>query len=119
MLAFPILKTGSAVQYPFEVTQSGATDVLQFLAGDEQRYLTSPGPLRKWKIQLELLDEAEMKSIEAFFVAASGSFETFQFTDPSTGTSHPNCFISSDVLREEIDGELNTGLTILIQEGRA
>ena len=119
MLTFPILKTGSAVQYPFEVGQSGSTDVLRFLAGDEQRYLTTPGNLRQWKIQLELLDEAELKSLEAFFMAASGSFDTFQFTDPATGTAYTNCFIASDLLKETIDGELNTGLTLIIQEGRA
>jgi len=119
MLTFPILKTGSAVQYPFKATQTGATDVLQFLAGDEQRYLTTPGPLRTWVIRLDLLDEAELGNIEAFFIAASGSFETFAFIDPASGVAYPNCFISQDALQEKFTGELNTGMTMVIQEGRA
>jgi hypothetical protein len=37
MLTFPTLKTGSVVQYPFAVSESFGTDVLEFLGGDEQR----------------------------------------------------------------------------------
>jgi hypothetical protein len=119
MLIFPTLKTGSAVQYPSSTTESFSTDVLQFLAGDEQRFLTSAAPLRSWQVELQLLDEAELDAIEAFFVAASGQYETFSFTDPATGTSYPNCFIAQDKLTEVFDGELRTGLTLRIQQGRA
>jgi Conserved hypothetical protein 2217 (DUF2460) len=119
MLTFPTLKTGSVAQYPIAVSESYGTEVMQFLAGDEQRYLTTPGPLREWSIQLDLLDEAELRSVENFFVAASGSFATFSFTDPASGTSHPNCFIAGDSLQEKFAGELRTGMVLVIQEGRA
>jgi Conserved hypothetical protein 2217 (DUF2460) len=118
MLTFPTLKTGSVVQYPFAVSESFGTDVLEFLGGDEQRYLTTPGALRKWNIQLNLLDEAELRSVEEFFVATAGSFETFSFTDPASGISHPNCFIAGDDLQETFTGELMAGVTLVIQEGR-
>jgi Conserved hypothetical protein 2217 (DUF2460) len=119
MLTFPILKTGSAVQYPFNAADSFATEVLQFMAGDEQRYLSTAGALRAWRVQLDRLDEAELQSLEAFFVAASGSFETFAFTDPASGTSYPNCFIAGDLLQEEFTGELRSGVSLLIQQGRS
>ena len=119
MLTFPTLKTAAAVQYPLTVSEAFSTEVLQFLAGDEQRYLASPGELRAWSIQLEQLDEAELESIEAFFVAAAGSFETFSFPDPASGTTYPNCFIAQDLLHETFSGELRTATTILIQQGRA
>ena len=118
MLTFPLLKTASAVQYPLTVSDSFATEVLQFLAGDEQRYPVSPGALRAWRIPLDKLDEAEIQSIAAFFVAASGSFETFSFVDPATGTSYPDCFIAEDVLLEAFTGELRSGVNILIQQGK-
>jgi hypothetical protein len=118
MLTFPKLKTGSAVQYPIDVAQSFSTEVLQFLAGDEQRYLKAPGLLRTWQIQLNRLDEAELQTLEAFFVAASGSFDTFTFTDPDSGTSFPNCFIAQEVLQERFTGELRSGLSLVIQQGR-
>jgi phage-related protein len=119
MLTFPVLKTASAVQYPLQVSESFATEVLQFLAGDEQRYLVGSGALLTWKIQLDLLDESELAAIEAFFVATSGSFESFSFTDPVSGTAYANCFIASDELKEMFTGELRTSATLTIQEGRA
>ncbi len=118
MLTFPTLKTGSTVQYPLNVVDSFATEVMQFLAGDEQRYLVTSGALRSWRIQLDRLDESELESLEAFFVAASGSFATFAFVDPASGTSYPNCFIAGDVLQEKFAGELRVGATLVIQQGR-
>jgi hypothetical protein len=119
MLTFPTLKTGSAVQYPIAVSESFTTEVLQFLAGDEQRYLSTAGALRSWHIQLSRLDEAELQALEAFFVATSGSFDTFTFIDPVSGTSYPNCFIAHDVLREYFSGELSSRVGLVIQQGRA
>jgi hypothetical protein len=119
MLTFPLLKTASAVQYPLNVSDSFSVDVLQFLAGDEQRYLATAASLRTWRIQLDRLDEAELQSIEAFFVTAAGSFDTFSFTDPASGVSYPNCFIAGDLLQETFTGELRAGVDVLIQQGRA
>jgi hypothetical protein len=119
MSTFPLLKTASAVQYPLSPSDSFSTEVLQFLAGDEQRFLTTPGALRAWRIQLNQLDEAELQSVEAFFVAAAGSFATFSFTDPTSGVSYANCFIAGDLLNETFTGELRSGVNILIQQGRA
>jgi hypothetical protein len=119
VLTFPILKTGVTVQYPLGLAEGFGTDVLQFMAGDEQRYPTSPAPLRKWAIKLDLLDEAELRSIEAFFVAATGSFGTFIFVDPISGISYPNCFIGEDSLNESFAGELNARLSLVIKQGKS
>lgn len=119
MLTFPTLKTGSVVQYPIKVAGSFSTEVLQFLGGDEQRYLTTAGTLRTWQIQLTQLDEAELQALEAFFVASSGSFATFSFIDPVSGTSYPNCFLSGDALHERFTGELRASATLVIQQGRS
>jgi hypothetical protein len=119
MLTFPTLKTGSVVQYPFAAAETFGVEVLQFLAGDEQRYLTTSGSLRKWTVRLDLLDEAELKAVEQFFQSATGSFAAFSFTDPASGTVHPSCFVTTDSLTENFTGELHTGVTVLIQEGRA
>lgn len=119
MLTFPTLKTGSVVQYPISASESFSTEVLEFMGGDEQRYLATAGALRSWNIQLSQLDEAESQSLEAFFVAASGSFDTFTFTDPVSGTAYPNCFISHGDLHEYFSGELNSRVSLVIQQGRA
>jgi hypothetical protein len=119
MLTFPTLKTGSVTQYPATASQSFSTEVLQFMGGDEQRYLTSPGPLLSWSIQLTNLDDAELHALESFFLGAAGRYKTFSFTDPSTGTAHPNCSVATDILAETFTGELRSALTLLIHQGRS
>ena len=89
------------------------------MGGDEQRYLTSPGPLRSWKIELSDIDEAESHAIESFFTMAAGRYSTFLFTDPATSTAYPNCFIATDSLNEQFLAELRSGLTLVIQQGRS
>jgi hypothetical protein len=119
MLTFPTLKTGAAVQYPFKVAETFSNEVLQFMGGDEQRYRISPGMLRSWTVQLDLLDERELSSIEEFFADASGSATSFAFADPADGVVYSNCFIESDDLSDIFSGELRAGTVLVIRQGRA
>lgn len=119
MLTFPTLKTVAAVQYPFPKTHTFGNDVVLFLGGDEQRYRTTPGPLHKWEVRLSLLDEAEMNQVETLFQAASGTNDTFSFTDPTTGTVFPSCYFSSGVLDQTFKGDLRSSVSVSIQESRA
>jgi Conserved hypothetical protein 2217 (DUF2460) len=118
MLTFPILKTGAVAQYPLIVTETFSNEVLQFMGGDEQRYRTSPGALRSWTVQFDLLDESELSGIEAFFSAASGSATSFDFTDPADSVVYSNCYIDSDDLADVFNGDLRAGTVLVIREGR-
>lgn len=119
MLTFPNLKTGAVAQYPLPQTESFSNEVLRFVGGDEQRYRTSPGALRSWAIQLDLLDENESSQLDSFFVAAIGPSTVFDFPDPASGTVYPNCFIDSDDLMQFFQGELHSGTTVVVRQGRA
>jgi hypothetical protein len=119
MLTFPILKTGAVAQYPMILSEAFGNEVLQFVGGDEQRFRSSPGSLRSWTIQLELLDETELAQVDAFFAAASGSFGVFDFPDPVSGTVISNCFVQSDNLTEDFIGEFRAGTVLVIHQGRA
>ncbi len=118
MLTFPNLNTGAAVQYPFNNTEAFGNDVLLFLGGDEQRYRTTPAPLRTWIVRLDLLDEAEMQRVEALFQATSGSNDTFSFTDPTSGTVYPSCYFTSDSLTETFEGNLHGKTSLVFRENR-
>jgi hypothetical protein len=118
MLTFPTLKTGSAVQYPFRNSASFGTEVLKFLGGDEQRYRVKPGSLRSWVVTLALLSEDELEQFESFFFAAAGTFATFSFTDPATGTVYPECHLKDDDLSSVFNGEMRAGASLVIQQGR-
>jgi hypothetical protein len=98
MATFPLLKTGAVAQYPFETTSGQGSQVLRFIDGTDQRWLTHGSTLRAWRIQLDLLDEDEISSLEAFFRGQLGGYSKFTFPDPYSGTNVPACRFAEDSL---------------------
>jgi hypothetical protein len=119
MATFPLLKTDAVAQYPAKRTLRCQNQAVRFLDGSEQRYRDSAGPLRRWEIQLNQLDEREMAAIEQFFADNQGRFATFTFTDPWTGVELPNCSIEGDELELTMTGEMRGTATVAIVENRA
>jgi hypothetical protein len=68
--AFPHLKTGAIIQYPATKSTQHSTFVVRFLDGSDQRYRNYAAPLHRWNIRLDLLDEAEPRTLEHFFCGA-------------------------------------------------
>lgn len=91
MNTFPLLSTGAVSQYPAPLLTGQAVHAIRFLDGSDQRYLTQGRTYRTWEINLDLLNEAELAQIEAFFVQQSGDYTSFNFPDPFSGTNVPNC----------------------------
>ena len=88
---FPTLKTGAVTQYPATKSTQYSSFVLRFLDGSDQRYREFSAPLRRWTIQLSMLDEAELNALDQFFNSQQGRFETFSFVDPWTQSTIPSC----------------------------
>jgi hypothetical protein len=109
---FPTLKTGAVTQYPGKRTLLFNTDTIRFLDGTEQRFRDSPSVLHQWTIQLDLLDEDELVTLDQFFLSNQGRFGSFSFTDPWDGTVYPNCSLAADAfsfqLRAEMRGKITT-----------
>lgn len=115
---FPRLKTGAVMQYPAPREIRFATEVVRFLDGTEQRYREFRGPLRRWIIQLDLLDEAELAALDGFFVETQGGFGSFSFTDPGDGCEYANCSLDQDSLELTSTGEMRGSVTLAIRENR-
>jgi len=119
MATFPTLKTKAVAQYPASKVIQFQNQVLRFVDGAEQRYRDSAGPLHRWVIRLDELDEAEMAALEAFFASNEGRFASFAFTDPWDGTQHANCSVQTDDLDlvsvQEMRGR--TSLTVVENRG--
>ena len=116
---FPTLKTGAVIQYPATKTTGFSSFVVRFLDGGDQRYRQFTPPLRRWAIQLDMLDEAEVSTLEQFFVAQEGRFGTFSFVDPWTQTTFPNCSLDQETLDYELAGETRGTLRLVVVENRA
>ena len=91
MATFPLLRTSAVAQYPLSRTTVFSTEILKFVDGSEQRYGNYPQPIIRWTIQLDSLDEGELAAVRQFFRSQTGVSGRFTFTDPFTGTAHPNC----------------------------
>lgn len=118
MTAFPILKTGAVAQYPARRTVRYRNQALRFVDGSEQRYRDSVGPLHRWEIRLEGLDEGEMAALDSFLTGNQGAFGRFAFTDPWDGTVYPDCSLESDEMALTSSGEMAGGTRLVVVENR-
>ena len=114
----PSLKTGAVLQYPAQRATRFATQVVRFIDGSEQRFRDYTGPLHRWQVRLDLLDETEMHLVREFFRSEAGSAGTFNFTDPWDGTKYANCSFEQDDLAEEMLDEMKERVSIGIRENR-
>jgi len=92
--------------------------VLWFVDGTQQRYRNSNGPLHRWSIQLDQLEESEMAALEQFFNDNEGCAGSFAFTDPWNGTVYPNCSFAVDELELDTLAELKGRTSFAIEENR-
>ncbi len=118
MSDFPLLKTGAVLQYPARKELAFSTRVLRFLDGSEQRFREYGAPLRRWVIQLDLLDEAELSALERFFQTQQGALGDFSFTDPWDGTEYESCSIADDACAWEYVREGRGRTMLVIKENR-
>jgi phage-related protein len=106
MANFPTLSSGAIAQYPLVTGSVQNTSVIRFLDGADQRFLSQGKQFRKWQLKLELLNDAEVRELEAFFDSQQGAYTSFTFTDPITGLDVPNCRIEASeltTLYKEVD----------------
>ena len=119
MATFPLLKTGSVMQYPATTTIRYSSQLIQFVDGVEQRYRDFPAPLHEWVVRLDLLDEAELKGLEQFFTDQQGQFGSFEFVDPKDNSSYPDCSLMIDDLDFSVNGERRGKTTMVVRENRS
>ncbi len=104
MAIFPVLSSGAIAQYPSSLVAGQAAQVIRFLDGSDQRYLTQGRMLRSWEIRLDLLNESEIQQLESFFSLLHGDYSSFVFPDPFTGTGVVNCRLGAPTFLSEYLG---------------
>jgi hypothetical protein len=86
------------MQYGTPVAIGWRAQVIRFMDGTDQRFLSRGRPLRRWSIDLRLLTESEIATLEAFFSTTGGEYSTFEFPDPVSGHTVPNCRLATPEL---------------------
>jgi hypothetical protein len=118
MTSFPHLKTAAVAQYPARRAMAFRNETVRFVDGREQRYRDSAGPLHRWEVSLERLDEGEMAKIADFFAANEGAFGDFEFTDPWDGQVYAHCSVAGDELEAGTVDEMCGATSVVIVENR-
>lgn len=116
MSAFPKLKTGAVAQYPAGRSLERSTEVMRFVDGSEQRYRKRGAAVKRWVINLALLDEAEAAAVEAFFEGAQGKYGSFEFEDPWEATVHTDCSFESDEFAMQALGEARAKMSLVVRK---
>lgn len=114
MATFPVLNTGAVAQYPLGLGTCFSTQSVWFLDGSQQKYRLIGKGLRRWTINLNLLDEDELGAVIAFVEQQQSA--SFTFTDPFTGASVPNCVLSGQQFDATISPKLSGQTTVVIEE---
>lgn len=116
MANFPLLSSGAVAQYPTGFMIGQAAQVIRFLDGSDQRYLTQGRTYRQWQIRLDLLNDIEIAQLEAFFTAQEGDFSTFVFPDPISGDDVPNCRLAAPGLVSAYVGVDISSASLIVME---
>jgi len=116
MDSFPLLSSGAVSQYPTETRVGQGVGIIRFLDGSDQRFLHSSHTFRRWRIELSLLSQAEITSLELFFNAQKGMFSPFVFKDPGTNTQIPNCRFASSEMNADYVGPNAHSTSLWIME---
>lgn len=119
MALFPRLKTGAVAQFPSQKKYEYSTEVLRFLDGTEQRFRRYPAAIERWEIALDLLDEVELRAVEAFHSAQAGCFGTFEFFDPWDEVEYSDCSFENDRLEMSAEDHRRGRTKLVIRRNRA
>jgi hypothetical protein len=98
MATFPVLNSNAVIQYPAPLARIRAGRIVRFLDGSDQRFIALGKTLRSWQVNLTLLNEQELGQIEAFFDTQAGEYSLFDFPDPFSGATVPNCRFGAPTL---------------------
>ena len=134
---FPLLSTGAACQRPYtqivryrttkNANQNGmaytyswyGSGLVGFPNGGTNRSggtdLAAAG-LFSWKLVYPAITDADMATLEAFFVQMNGSWSTFTFTDPDSGTQFTKVRFDQQLLEYRYVQKNQASTTILLAE---
>ena len=107
------------MQYPATRDFSTSHTILRFVDGTQQCYRESQNVLRRWLVRLDLLDEAELAALQAFFISNQGRVASFQFTDPWDNTAWPDCSLDQDIFDFTLSAEMRASTSLVVKENRS
>jgi hypothetical protein len=99
MATFPILNTGSAIQFPVRVDRGPVRSHLKFWGGGSQSYLRRADCPTAWTLKYTGLTEDELARLLSFCDEQLSTSNRFTFEDPMAGAVHTSCSLEPSSVR--------------------
>lgn len=117
MSAFPTLASGAKVQKPYRVDSSFLHVTNDMKCGVRFSYSRRVNPLRKFTLTYPSITDADLATLEAFFVSMRGRYGVFDYTDLD-GTTYSNCRFDQDSLEVNYSGPNQSSVVLaIVQQG--
>lgn len=105
---YPSFSWSGVAQYPYGTVTTFYTSVNDNPTGPRYAFpwYANPSPLtnfptvplKRWRISYPLMTDADLATLENFFVSVQGRWISFSFTDPITGTPYSHVRFDDDIL---------------------
>lgn len=116
MAAYPTINGGAKSQLPFVRITRFHTTKSDVESGKRYTYADRATPLMGWELVYPAVTHAERDSIDNFFRDRGGRYETFDFTDPETGTAYTKVRFNMDELEIEYLGPSHDSMKVRLIE---
>jgi len=116
MATFPTLAGGERTHRPWSYKREFLTTRNDMPTGKRYAYYHRATPLMRWTIGGESISDADVATLRNFFEARGGSYETFEFVDPETGTTHTKCRFDQGGFEERHIGPNENSVRLVIVE---
>lgn len=105
--SFPTFSWGGVAQMPLTQVSSFLTNVNEQASGPRYAFAYYAGGLsnfpstylRSWRISYSILSDADLATLETFFLGMQGRYGSFSFTDPLDSTTYNHVRFDQDDLQ--------------------
>lgn len=98
MPTFPTFDGGIVTQRPWSFGTRWKNQVTQIEHGPKHVYTRQSAVIRAWEVNYPNITDSEVGALHDFFYERHGRTESFDFTDPDSGTTYSNCRFDQDEL---------------------
>ena len=115
MAAFPTLDNAIVTQIPYTTVTRFTTTRNDQECGQRYAYSEKAAALRRWVLTYAAITDAELATLQAFWLARKGSWDSFDYTDPNT-TNLLTAHFAQDEFSWQVIGKNQNALSLVIEE---
>lgn len=122
--SYPTLSAGVVCEYPFTESSEFFSSVQDSEIGQRYVYAWYAAGLtgfpsnyqRTWKLEYPVLSDADLATLETFFMTQQGRYSSFSFTDPVDTLTYTHVRFDSDQFQIRYQDYNRSSVTVLLRQ---